>query len=305
MADSNSAPPGAPGADVSAFVAATIAAAQANGGGSAKSVEDMPLIPLWKVRPAPAPSQKGGPSGAGSSAAADRAYSDAHPGAGSSAAADRQIIDAGAGDEYSSPNAAEVHWMEMPAEDRLAFADLAQKAGLWKPTQGPDELAQAWAKSVGWAAKYNYLHQDDKSKWLSPFEAATNMAIAGMADANQMHDGFSTESTIQQFTTGQLAGQAKQILQAELGRNPTDSELKAYTVAVNAAARATPQQVVTQQTDNPDGSKTADRVVSGGVDPNAIIQDMAAGTTEAADFKAASQYLPALQAAISGGMQLG
>lgn len=285
--------------DVNQIIAAAQAQAQQ---GQAGSIEDIPLVPLWKVRPATAVTGKGGSSGAGSSASADRAISDKPPLAGN--VNPMLLVSQPTGNDYSTMTAAEGHWMDMSSEERLDFAAAAEKAGVWKPSQGADALFQAWGKAVGWAGKYNNLHQDDKSKWLSPFEAVTNMAIAGMADADQSHDGFSTETSIQQFTTSQLQSQAKQILQSELGRNPTASEMKAYTAAVNAAARANPQMVTQQQTDNMDGSQSTDRVVTGGIDPNAIIQDMAQGTDESADFKTAAMYLPALQQAIGASIHM-
>ena len=274
-----------------------IAGAVAGQTSGSTSMEDIPLIPLWKVRPAAAPKKSTG-GGAGSSAAADRAVADKPPLAGNANPMWVTGSPAMTGNDYSTMTAAEGHWMDMTSDERLEFAAAAEKAGVWKKSQGADALFQAWGKAVGWAGKYNNLHKDDKSKWLSPFEAVTNMAIAGMADDDQSHDGFSTEQSVQQFSISQLTSQAKQILQNELGRNPTDSEMKAYTAAVNAAALASPQMVTQQQTDNPDGSTSTSRVVNGGIDPNAIIQDMAQGTQESDDYKTAAMYLPALQQAI-------
>ena len=280
-----------------------IAAAQAQQSGAATSVEDVPLIPLWRVRPSSPIKTGGSGSGAGSSAAADRAIADKPPLPGN---VNPMWVTGpqATGNDYSTMTAAEGHWMDMTAEERLAFAAAAEKAGVWKKSQGADALFQAWGKAVGWAGKYNNLHKGDQSKWLSPFEAVTNMAIAGMADDDQSHDGFSTEQTIQQFSTQQLQQQARSILQQELGRNPTGSEMKAYTAAVNAAARANPQTVTQQQVDNGDGSTATSRVVNGGIDPNEIIQDMAQGTEESDAFKTASQYLPALQQAIGASIHM-
>lgn len=283
-----------------------IAAAMAQQGQGATAVEDMPLIPLWQVRP---PSTSGN---AGSSAAADHSTAPiSGTGAGSAALADRYITDqparAGDADGSVTMSAAEGHWMDMTAEERMAFAAAAEKAGVWKKSLGADALFQAWGKAVGWAAKYNGLHKDNKRMWLSPFEAVTNMQIAGMADDDLDHDGFSTESTVQQFTTHDLRMQAKQILQSELGRNPTDSEMKAYTAAVNAAARLNPRTTTTQQVINPDGSRSSDSVVTGGMDEAAVagtIQDMAGDTQEAADYKTAAMYLPALQQAIGASIHM-
>jgi len=287
--------------DVNQIIAAAQAAAQQ---GQSGSIEDIPLIPLWQVRPASSAKKSGTGGGAGSSAAADRALSDRPPTAGNVNPIWQTVAQPLAGNDYSTMTAAEGHWMDMSAEERMAFAAAAEKAGVWKKSQGADALFQAWGKAVGWAGKYNNLHQDNKDKWMSPFEAVSNMAIAGLADDNQSHDGFSTQTSIQQFSVQQLQQNARQILQQELGRNPTGSEMKAYTAAVNAAARANPQMVTQQQTLNSDGSQSTDRVVNGGIDPNEIIQGMAQGTQESADFKTAAQYLPALQQAIGASIHM-
>ena len=278
-------------------------------GGAQAKVEDAPIIPLWMVRPpSPAKSKAGA---AGSANAAEHSFSNGT--AGSANAAERAMADAATGytpDPTSTAvtmAAAEGHWMEMSQEDRLKFADMAQKAGVWKPSLGADALFQAWGKAVGWAGKYNSLHQDEKDKWMSPFEAVTNMQIAGMADDGQSHDGFSTESTIRQFTMNDIRMQAKSILQNELGRNPTDSEMKAYTAAVNAASRANPQITTTQGVVNPDGSRTSNSVVTGGINSDtsaAIIQDAAQGTQESADYKTAAMYMPALMQALGSAIHM-
>src|SRR5690242_2536216 len=169
------------------------------GAATGSTPEDQPIIPLWKVRPASPVAKSTGPTGAGSSAAADRTYPAPTPLAGN--VNPMWVTGKPAnGNDYSTMAAAEGHWMDMSPEDRMAFADAAEKSGMWKKSLGADALYQAWAKAVGWAGKYNTLHSDDKSKWLSPFEAVTNLAISGLADGNQSHDGFSTEQTVQQFS---------------------------------------------------------------------------------------------------------
>jgi hypothetical protein len=290
--------------DVNTIVAQAVAQAQA--GNPSTSAQDQPIVPLWLVRP-PKPVQPRAGT-AGSANAAEHNFPGS--GAGSANAAERAMADAANNDPTSTAvtmAAAEGHWMEMSQEDRLKFADMAQKAGVWKPSLGADALFQAWGKAVGWAGKYNSLHQDEKDKWMSPFEAVTNMQIAGMADDGQSHDGFSTESTIRQFTMNDIRMQAKSILQNELGRNPTDSEMKAYTAAVNAASRANPQITTTQGVVNPDGSRTSNSVVTGGINSDtsaAIIQDAAQGTQESADYKTAAMYMPALMQALGSAIHM-
>ena len=139
---------------------------------------------------------------------------------------------------------AETHWSDMTEEERMQFAAQAEKAGMWKKSQGGFALFTTWSKAVELAASYNQNKPEDK--WVSPFEAVSKLSIKALADGNNAHDGFSTQTSVQQFNEMQLRSSAKQVLQSELGRNPTDSEMKAYTAAINEAARSNPQTTLQQ-----------------------------------------------------------
>src|SRR5690242_3404393 len=234
---------------------------------------------------------------AGSSAAADHAISGMNSGAGSANAAEHYTppsLDAPPSPVTSS--VAETHWADMTEEERMQFADQAEKAGMWKKSQGGFALFTTWSKAVDLAAAYNQNKTEDK--WVSPFEAITKLSISALANDNQSHDGFSTQTSIQQFNEMQLRSSAKQVLQSELGRNPTDSEMRAYTAAVNEAARKNPQTMQQQQTDNPDGSTSTASVQSGGIDAQAIIQDMVKNTAEHDQYQGATTYFNAAMDAL-------
>lgn len=264
--------------------------------GTGSAGPDAPLVPLWRVRP---PSTK-----PGSSAAADRAISGmSSSGAGSAAAADRAISDR-TGDPYApgldpkTQEYAEAYWIDMSEEDRAAFMETAKSAGLFKDSMGGDGLAQAWSKAVALAAQYNANH--NKDEWLSPFEAADKLALKALADDDGTMDFMDRSTTVHQFTENELSSQAEAVLQRELGRNPTASELRAYTLAVNEAALANPTKVTEQGTKSADGSVTdSARVVSGAnFDPTQEIEEMVRGTKEHDDFQAAAVYYPALLQAL-------
>ena len=270
-------------------VAAIIAQSQAQAGGGSK---DRPLVPLWMTRPASAKARA-----RSSSAAADHWITGPASGAGSANAAEHYTPSPLL--KPPSPvtsSVAESHWADMTDEERMQFADQAEKAGMWKKSQGGFALFTTWSKAVELAATYNQNKSEDK--WVSPFEAITKLSISALANDNQAHDGFSTQTSVQQFNEMQLRGSARQVLQSELGRNPTDSEMRAYVAAVNEAARKNPQTVMQQQTDNPDGSTSTSQVQSGGIDAQAIIQDMVKNTAEHDQYQGATTYFNAAMDAL-------
>lgn len=284
-----------PGPTAPIDVASIIAQSQAQAGGGSK--QDRPLVPLWMTRPkAPGPRPPllpGGPK-----RQVDLLTRPGSASAGSANAAERAAQDGGS--PTSNPVTAaiaETYWADMSDSERLQFADQAEKAGMWKKSQGGFALFTTWSKAVELAAAYNQNKSEDK--WVSPFEAITKLSISALANDNQSHDGFSTQTSVQQFNEMQLRSSAKQVLQSELGRNPTDSEMKAYTAAINEAARKNPQTVMQQQTDNPDGSTSTSQVQSGGIDPQSIIQDMVKNTAEHDQYQGAAMYFPAAMDALN------
>lgn len=281
--------------DYGAVMAQAIADAQAQQGGA--SAKDRPLVPLWMTRPkgaGPRPpllSSPGGPR-----RQVDMLKRTPSSGAGSANAAER-AAEGNAMPDPVTASIAESHWADMTEQERMQFAAEAEKAGMWKKSQGGFALFTTWSKAVELAATYNQNKPQDK--WVSPFEAVTKLSINALANDDQAHDGFSTQSSVQQFNEMQLRSSARQVLQSELGRNPTDSEMRAYTAAVNEAARRNPQTVMQQQTDNPDGSTSTSQVQSGGIDPQSIIQDMVKNTDEHDQFQAAAMYFPAAMSALN------
>jgi hypothetical protein len=273
-------------------VASIIAQSQAAVGGG--QTKDRPLIPLWQVRPAAARRVEA------SAALADRMMvaRDA-PNLGSSAAAERAFQDQPVKPTIPDPvttSVAESHWADMTEAERMQFAEQAQKAGMWKPSQGGFALFTTWSKAVELAQAYNENKGSDE--WLSPFEAVSKMSIKGLADENQVHDGFSTQKVVQQFSEQQLRSSAQQVLQSELGRNPTASEMRAYVAAINRAARNNPQTVLQHTHDDGLGHTSSSQVQSGGINPEAIIQDMVPDN-ERDHFNAAATYFPAAMAALN------
>lgn len=201
-------------------------------------------------------------------------------------------------DKPQTQDYAEAHWLDMSEADKQAFAQAAMAADMWKPEQGAASLAQAWTQAVGIASGYNSAHQDDPKKWLSPYEAIQKLAPAMAASKGAAFNGFTQTTHVQQFRESDLYSQAKSILQNELGRDPTPSELRAFTVAVNIAAKQNPA-VTTSQQANPDGTGDNQVVTYGGsFDPTQTIDEMVKKTDEYAQYQAAVDYFPAVMQAL-------
>lgn len=217
----------------------------------------------------------------------------------------------------TTQDAAEQYWMDMPDEERRAFTQKAIKAGMWEPKDGPGGLFRAWAQAVGFAASYNGAHPGEKDKWLSPWEAVDKLYAAGYAGSNGAIDGIgkgnkpftgwrtNKYNQVSTFTDQQIKQTAEKVLQQELGRDPTKAEVAAYTIAANKAAAENPQMVTERTRDTawdeagrPIDSETQ-RVTQGdSFDPSQTIQDMARGTQEHKNVKAATDYFSAAMQAL-------
>lgn len=247
------------------------------------------IIPLWATRPKPVSGStnpiwvRSPTRGAGSANAAENGAT--FPSTGP-VVPQSKVVDS---------NTAEVYWLDMTDQERMSFADQAKASGLWNPTSGGAGLAQAWSHAVDLAMNYNASHKE--GEWLSPFEAANKLAIKAMADANASHDAFSTQTTHRSYSQTELLGQAKQILQQELGRNPTASEMKVFTSAVNRASAASPTTVTTRtHTDASGNTQTDQQVQDSGYDPSGTILGMVDNTKESQNYQAVQYYQAALAA---------
>ncbi len=205
--------------------------------------------------------------------------------------------------------AAMAAFLDMSDSDKREFIKLAQSVGSLGRVVDGQTLANAWVKAVTQAADYNSGKTSDK--WISPWEAVSKLALKDAAGNGASMDQTSIVRNIKQFTEGDLHGNADQILQQELGRRATPAELKAFTIAVNAASVQSPSVTTTQQTlngtTNPDGTTastgggTSNSVTSGGYsanDANQTILDQVRGTPEDNRYQAAGVYFPALLKAL-------
>lgn len=260
-----------PGGNSSTFDAAAILNALRTGTGTPTGDA---LVPLWKTRPA-ATSEK------------PRNRFDA---------VDQKAEHASAPTMYTGDQA-EASFLDMPDSDRAEFVDKAKKVGLLGKSPSAADVASAWAKAVGVAKQYN--SQNDRSKWVSPWEALQKLGLSEAAAGGGAYDGFQTNTTVRQYSSSDLATTAEQIMRRELGRAPTSAELKAYTIAVNQASAQNPQTVTTYT----DPSGNTSNTTQGGIDPNQVMIDKVRADPQRAAYQAAAVYFPDVMRALGAVVQ--
>lgn len=316
---SESGPSPAPSPTTSGYNIAEVAAKYAAMSGGATGA-DAPVVPLWLARPATpviAPARR--------AARTTKTYGRLEGNEGNTSLTP--------GEKWSNPNfftdpsshtqtlsksGAEVYWFDMSDEERRAFAEKAIKAGLWEPKDGAKGLISAWAQAVDMAASYNSANPDAKDKWLSPWEALDKLYAAGVAAAGGDMDAFGDGSaqpytgwrtskfkSVKKFTDDEIQATATQILQQELGRDPTKAELKAFTIAANQNAAANPQTVTERSRDiawdesgRPIDSETERTVDGEQYDPTADILGSVRGSEEQKNVKMATDYFSAAMQAL-------
>lgn len=211
-------------------------------------------------------------------------------------------------------DAAAMYWFDMSDEERRAFAEKAVKAGLWEPKDGADNLLAAWTRAVDMASTYNKANANDKEKWLSPWEALDKLYAAGVAGAGGVLDGIdgpfkgwrsNTSKLVRTFSEDEIQATATQILQQELGRDPSKEELKAFTIAANRQASLQPQIVTERSRDTawdeqgrPIDSETERTVEGEAYDPSMDMLDQVRGSEEQKAVKMATDYFNATMQAL-------
>jgi len=189
---------------------------------------------------------------------------------------------------------AKAAFLDMDPADMERFRKKAVAVGLLSQSDPPSALFNVWQQMVSETASYNKTKKSP-TKYISPWEAVDRLAMDRAGKANAAFDGFSSsvQSQVQQVSDQQLAGTARQVLQQELGRDPTAAELRSYTIAVNQAAQANP--VVTRTAN--DGTDPANTVssstTSGGIDPQQVILDQVRQDPEHAQYQASTLYYQA------------
>ncbi len=186
----------------------------------------------------------------------------------------------------ATANTATSKFMDLSASEVGAFKDLAVKAGLASKTSTSYELYGLWTQAVSMAQSYNAT-QRDPFQYLSPYQVLGRLASSQAAMGNASA-GMSTTTTTQRqsFTEPELSGTITNILQKELGRDPTNAELSRYTKVVQAAYDASP--VVNTRTRYATGDYMD--VQSGGTDTQQAVTDAVKKSPEWGTYQGATTY---------------
>lgn len=260
--------------------------------GLAKQTGPQPIVPLWRVRP------KGNSERVNVGMIGD----DVRTQSGGRVTAGRPTVDLKR--DYYTPDSAASAFLEMDDKERNQFRDLAIQAGILNVPQNGyisnDDIFSAWQKATGYASTSNST-TDDKSKWISPWEAAQKLALSSKAGQNGAYDPFapraSDKTLVRDFSSGQDAEGVTRSLEAifnsEMGRAPTEKERAVYQHLVQQAYNASPEKTHSVTQVDAHGNATTTETQSGGVDQTATLLDEVRKDPEH-QAQAASTYLDAV-----------
>lgn len=267
--------------DPGAFFAQTRQLAAATG-----AEQDPRIVPLWRARPDLKPTRVFTPQSRA------KAAEFAALGQGTDNLTGKRAPDWGA--HMVDQDTAASSFLDMDPDEMNDFRQKATAIGLVDPDATTAQLFAAWQNMVSTAADYNATKKNP-GKYISPWEAVDKLAMERAAQGNKGYDALShpqstTSSQVQTFTPDQVAATAAQVLQQELGRDPTDAELRAYTAAVNHAAKANPVVSTTtyDYTDEANPSQSTEQ--HGGVDAGQVILDQVRDTPEENLYQSATVY---------------
>lgn len=253
--------------------------------GQQSTATDQPFVPLWKTKPATTPTAVG------------RLHK-------------LDAMDKALGEPVSAPNApnaqdyhtadyADSAFLDMTPADQNEFKTKAIRAGMIKEDATPAQIIQAWQNAVSQAEKYNKSRPADKDKWISPFEAIDKLGISQAAATGSVYDGFSRTVSSKQYNESEVKGNAIQAFQHEVGRDPTDAEVRAITQVINQQSTLHPTITTSQQYPASGNNAPFTATTStGGIDPNQILLDQVRSSQEHANFDAAAVYYPAVLQAL-------
>jgi hypothetical protein len=265
-------------------VAAAIKAATAQIAGQGAGGQAQALVPMWGLTTPPAPTKSPSPMDSWG----------------------RNVPTGESPDLYTSDQAA-AQWLDMSMDEKNKFKDEAVRSGILPPTADATDAYRAWVGAVGDAADYN----STKSAWsqfISPWQALQKLSLQRAADDGKAFDAFApkttTQTSVQKYSEDDVAGVARQVLQQELQRDPTDAEIAAYTIAVNRAAASNPTTTTSTVTPDENGNQSVETSTEGGIDPSQEIYDQIRNDPERAQVQAATRYYPAALQALESLVQL-
>jgi hypothetical protein len=203
------------------------------GGFAATSASDPLLAPVYMggTNPNPAASQYNGKPIPGAESGLDVRPSD-----------DTTTV----GDAYD-------HFHRMSPQERAAFARKLERLGVLEPgSYGYGDLAALWREAVDEAAD---IYRASGRK-VTPVGYLDLMAQTGMGAQGEKFDGkdkFNETESVDSTTTNlstkaDARARLREAFQAELGRDPTRKETRAFYRALRSEERATPSRTTGTQT---------------------------------------------------------
>lgn len=169
-------------------------------------------------------------------------------------------------------------------------------------TATDSDLATAWGSLVTQSAAYHAAGKD-----VTPWDIlAKNISSVGGVKGKNGQDITRTISATNLTSAPDSNALFQAAAQSLIGRAPTADEMKAFQANLNAQERANPTQSTVERQYNASGYLTAENTLgsSGGVSEtakqNLATQDLK-GTTEYANYQAATTYMGALQQLLGGG----
>ena len=267
--------------------------------GQLTSAKQEVFVPLWRVRPESQKNINRGQFGDGMSS----------DGGGKFTQGGRFTVGGPSPTDLSiTADVAMSAFLDMDPQERNEFKDKALKSGLLR--MGEDgyvsdaEVFSAWQKATGAAADYNATK--GKDKWISPWEAVDRLGISGAAGKNGGYDPFkprtTTQTTKRDFTSGSglgnIMGTMREIFRSEMGREPTEDEVKVYAAITQKAYDANPEVQKSTSTTGPDGNTSVVQSASGGIDVGETLLDQVRNDPERDAFQAGSTYFEAAMQAL-------
>jgi len=178
---------------------------------------------------------------------------------------------------------------------RQKVAEQMVAAGILDPTQINDlgAIQSAWEDVVNQASLF---YQAGNGRTPEQVIAMINMqkkAAAAAVPTTVTHD----TTQAQTFNTDG-PGDIRTALINMLGRAPTEQETQSYMAGLNSAAQANPQQSHSVVHTDANGNTTTNTTNSGGIDPTAVLGQMAQADPEYGAYQASTTYMDALRQAI-------
>jgi hypothetical protein len=190
-------------------------------------------------------------------------------------------------------------WYTFDDDERSALMKRMWYLGLIKDPSDFDAAYKTWQAAVGHAARFAQT-----GKEIDPRDVLDILGDAKSGAATKQKAGPVTRRQIDLTNPETARAWITQAFAQSMGRAPEEAEIRAMVDALNERERANPTVQTTTPTKWDDQGNAIDSVTStsGGVDPQAYLQNQISNDPEATAHQAAGELYPALLAALGGGL---